>query len=281
MHRIGVTDRLQSRDTLPDIDTPETGEVAAIRELGPLLASDERFAALHDVMGIHTATSHEGFDVRLVEYFVHLKDQDPATGILLSLSMGRQVVGVWDLGLLVERVEGVESVGAGRLEVAVVPRFTEDEEPQTNRLTLAYTMEGAEASALRLRFGRRSKIVPKSGRRRDLFLQRIHQIHEVEIEREDVVHARLFECEAMMPTPGRRLLLQLSDADGEFRTFDLGFCVGSVAHVELHDEQSIVVQGRPVPGTKPDAGTSGVNAIVRGIGSSVLPERIAVARTTT
>lgn len=271
MPRFGVAGT-SVNSSLP-VTGPATGEVLALKELGPLLSSDERFGAMHDLLGVHSATTDEGYDLRVAEIWSHESDGGD-TCIVVSLSQGRQVLGVWDLGLVVECVESIECLGPGRFEIAVVPQCEDEErEPNANRINVAYTLDGAEASALRVRYGKRAKIVPKSARRRDLFVQRIVRVHEIEVEREDVVHARVFEVNAQSDVGGIDVLLQLSDAQGTIRTFDVGLNVAELGSVTCREDRDVVLQGRTgAPDSRP------VTTIVRALGTRAVPERIAIAR---
>lgn len=268
-----------SPDLSQELALPETAQVAAVRELGALLESDDRFAALHDVMDMFRTTTAEGYDLRVFETWSPRPDDEMAMGMVVSLSNGKQLLGAWDMGIHVEAIEGVVSTGPGRFEIVIVPRFDEesldDVEPETNRISVAYTVEAGEASPLRVRFGRRSRIVPRSTRRRDRFMSRVRRIHVVEVEREDLVHARIFECENVEDT-NVTVLLQISDGAGKVKTFDLGMRVASIAHVAARDDREIVVQGRLVVSSRPSSAR--MTAVIRALGTKAVPDRIAIAK---
>lgn len=269
------TPRDTHRDTIPD-SAPAFGAARAEREtveLGALLPSDERFRVLHDLMSVFRTTTTEGFEARAYEVFDGSSD-DGLMGVVLALSSGDEVLGVWPLGAPVEAVLGIECMGKGRLDIVVVPAFSEDDEPLANRITVGYAATSGgglvKDTALRVRYGRTSRLVPKSKKPAELFLHRIRGAHTIELEREDVVHARVFEC-IVPERDGLALLVQFSDAEGSVRTFDVGVAVGAVARVASTNDQEVIVQG-----WAPRGGT--VSAVVRGLGKENVPRRILVSR---
>ena len=198
------------------------------------------FAALHDLVWLHSAELPSGLQARLYETWDAHDEEDPGARLLLALGLRGGRASVWDLGCVAESALGLSFEGPGHVVVTIEPRL-DRQQSASPTIDVRYSREGRSIAAI-VRVG--ARLLARTALDKLEPFASVERVHDADLENDEFLHARLFErsCE-------RTMLLQLSGPCGETRTFDLGIAL-EVSTMEVDDEGLLVVDGRKAGGAR-------------------------------